>query len=200
MPSINMIAARRSEKKRLERTVRIALLVIVGELAVGLCVFGFMTAKVHASSKAVSRLDTELQRLQPTVDKIHSYENEIKVLEPRLDLLSESREQTLLWYSILRNLSKSMPENTWLTSLSSTIPSGDSKVQAPPMVNISGISVSQRLVGETMLRLNEFPEFSKVDLTFTQKGGTQDLDTLRFQIVANVKGNERKEAQKDAAN
>jgi len=192
MSSINMIAARRAETKRLEDLVRIMRLVIVGELAIILCVLGFMTARMHTANKSIHRLDQRLASLQPTVDKISRYESDIKKLEPRLDLLSESRERTLLWHAILQDLSQSMPEKTWLTSLAtSQAPAGSGDQQSVvPTLSLSGFSVSQRLVGETMLRLNRFPEFRRVDLAYTQEGGDEKCSTLRFQIVARVNSQE----------
>ena len=194
MPSINMIAARRAEKKRLEKLISTVFLVIVGELVVTLAVVGFMTARVHATNLAIRDLDTRLTQLQPTVDKIRRYESEIKRLEPRLDLLSESRERTLLWYTILQDLSRSMPEKTWLTSVATTsVQSAREGAEAPaPALNISGMSVSQRLVGEAMLRLNQFPEFKRVDLSYTQEGN-EECNTLEFQVIAKLPAQEPKE-------
>ena len=194
MPSINMIAARRAEKKRLEKLVSTVFLVIIGELAIALAIVGFMTARVHAANTAMRQLDSKLTKLQPTVDKIHRYEVEIKLLEPRLGLLSESREQTLLWYTILQNLSKSMPEKTWLTSVATTQTESTpgSQATAAPALNLSGMSVSQRLVGEAMLRLNQFPEFRRVDLSYTQEGN-KECNTLEFQVIARLPAKESKE-------
>ena len=194
MPSINMIAARRAEKKRLEKLVSTVFLVVIGEIVITLAVVGFMTARVHAASAAMRHLNTKLAQLQPTVDKIHRYETEIKTLEPRLNLLSESREQTLLWYTIMQDLGRSMPEKTWLTSISTTkVQSGNGDGDtATPALNLIGQSVSQRLVGETMLRLNQFPEFRQVDLNYTQEGN-EECHTLEFAVTARLIAKEPKE-------
>ena len=187
MPSINMIAARRAEKKRLEKLVTTVFLVVIGEIVITLAVVGFMTARVHAANVAIRGLDSKLTELQPTVDKIHRYEIEIKKLEPRLDLLCESREQTLLWYTILQDLGRSMPEKTWLTSVSTgRVQAGAGNTgTSVPALNLTGQSVSQRLVGETMLRLNKFPEFRRVDLNYTQEGN-EECNTLEFQVTARL--------------
>jgi len=193
MPSINMIAARRAEKKRLEKLVNTVFLVVIGEVVITLAVVAFMTARVHAANVAIRGLDVELTELQPTVNKIHGYEVEIKKLEPRLDLLSESREQTLLWYSVLQNLGRSMPEKTWLTSVSTArMQSAKAGEASAPALTLAGESVSQRLVGETMLRLNKFPEFSRVDLDYTQEG-SRECNTLEFRVTARLMAKEPKE-------
>ncbi len=190
MPSINMIAARRAEKKRVEKMVYITLLVILGELALTLGVVGFMTARVHASSSNIRELDAQLAKLQPTVDRIQRYEGEIKELKPRLDLLGQSKDQTLLWYGVLQSLASSMPEKTWLTGLATNVTveaqaSGGTKMT--PTVNLSGTSISQKLVGDAMLRLNQCQEFDSVDLTYTQENQSGLSKALQFQIAAKLR-------------
>jgi Tfp pilus assembly protein PilN len=196
MPSINMIAARRAEKKRIEKMVYCTLLVILGELAITLGVVGFMTARVHAANVNIRELDSQMMKLQPTVNRIKSYEGEIKGLKPRLDLLGQSRDQTLLWYAVMHDLASSMPEKTWLTGVStsqvvetssSSSSSSSGPVKSSPTVSLSGTSVSQKLVGEAMLRLNQCPEFDRVDLTFTQENTVNDTKALQFQIAAKLK-------------
>ncbi|HET6455183.1 MAG TPA: PilN domain-containing protein [Armatimonadota bacterium] len=192
MPSINMIAARRAEKKRLEKLVSSVFLVIIGEIVITLAVVGFMTARVHAANVAIRGLDAKLTELQPTVDKISRYEKEIKALEPRLNLLAESRERTLLWYTVLEDLSRSMPEKTWLTSVSTNRTQSQTGEEAALAISLAGVSMSQRLVGETMLCLNQFPEFKRVDLDYTQEGNGE-WKTLEFQVVARLASKDMKE-------
>jgi Tfp pilus assembly protein PilN len=210
MPSINMIAARRAEKKRVEKMVYCTLLVILGELAITLGVVGFMTARVHAANVNIRELDTRMIKLKPTVERIKSYEGEIKGLKPRLDLLGQSRDQTLLWYGVMHDLASSMPEQTWLTgvstsqvvesSSSSSSSSGSGKSSAT--VNLSGMTVSQKLVGEAMLSLNQCPEFDRVDLTYTQENTVGEKKALQFQIAAKLKpaAPEKGGNSKDASN
>ncbi len=40
-----------------------------------------------------------------------------------------------------------------------------------------------------MLRLNSFPEFSKVDLNYTQKASSNEYEGLDFEIVAAINAN-----------
>jgi Tfp pilus assembly protein PilN len=200
-----MIAARRAEKARLETHMRVALCVIAAELAIMLGVLSFMTARVYSTSRAIHRVDQKLAKLKPTVEKIRSYQTEIKKLEPRLDLLADSREQTLFWYTVLQDLSRSVPANTWLCSMTTVRPvvSGPNAAnQQPgsPTVTLRGTSVSQRLVGETMLRLNQYPEFRQVNLSFTQKGGTEDFQTVEFEIAALTHESEKGGTTSDAQN
>lgn len=196
MPSINLIAARRAEKVKSEKLTHLMLIVIFSEAIIALGLFSFMTASAYSAVHKISSLDSQLKKIQPTVDKIHYYERETKELKPRLELLASSNEQTLLWRTILQNLSLSMPEKTWLQSLSTsqTAPSSSGGGIPPPpqtMLSLNGSTISQKLVGETMLRLNQFPEFEKVELVYTQDENDQTKKGVNFQMSVLVKSNKQ---------
>ncbi|HUV04569.1 MAG TPA: PilN domain-containing protein [Armatimonadota bacterium] len=196
MPSINMIAIRGAERKKLEKLICVTLLVIISELVVILFLLGFMTTRGFSAARQMESLDRKLVKIQPTVDKIRQCEGEIAKLQPRLILLADSREQTLVWYSVLQDLARSMPANTWLNSVTTTRaavtgPGPSNNQPAPPAtVNVRGISTSQALIGETMLRLNQFPEFQRVDLSYTQNSEGRAVDCVEFQLAALMKSNE----------
>ncbi|MGB9588054.1 MAG: PilN domain-containing protein [Armatimonadota bacterium] len=192
MPSVNMIASRGAERKRLEKLVCITLLVILSEIVIALFVLGFMTTRVYTANREIGELDRKLAKIKPTVDKIHSYEAEISRLQPRLTLLANSREQTLVWYSLLQDLAQSMPANTWLSAMStthSTVSSNTTGSQPAPSltVNLRGVSTSQALIGETMLRLGQFSEFERVDLDYTQNSPGRAAECVEFQLTAKMK-------------
>lgn len=197
MPSINMIAARRAEKAKLEEHVRIMFIVLVGEFAIMLALLSFMSARIYGTGRTADELDQKLKSVQPTVEKIRYYNGEITKLGPKLDLLADSREDTLLWRNILQRLGHDMPAKTWLGSVSSvsavanSSPGGavDSSKSGGPQLLLRGVSANQALVGETMLRLNQFPEIDRVDLNFTQKGSSNTIDTVEFDIAATLKQN-----------
>lgn len=196
MPSVNMIAAKRAEKKKLEEHVRIALITVLGLIAIAIGILSFMTARVYGTTHAIRNVDEELRKIQPTVEKIKDYEAQINELMPRLNLLTESRDQTLLWYRVLQNMSYSMPEQTWLTSMATKVTSTagtDGKTDQITVVDLKGLSSSQRLVGEAMLRLNQAPDLDGVDLVYTQIGSATGLNVLDFNITAKLKNGNRKE-------
>mgnify|MGYP001118829796 CR=1 FL=1 len=192
MPSINMIAARGAERKRLEKFICITLLVILCEVAATLFIFGFMTTRIYTANCQLRDLDKRLTKIKPTVDKIRSYEAELTKLQPKLDLLASSREQTLVWYSLLQNLAYSMPEKTWLSAVSTSrvqtsTTSADNQQSPPTTVSLRGISTSQALIGDTMLRLSQLPVFERVDLDYTQNSPGRAVDCLEFQLTAKMK-------------
>jgi Tfp pilus assembly protein PilN len=194
MPSINMIAARRSEKKRLEGNMRRLMVVILAEVFMGLLVGGFLTLKVYSTRARIDDLDVQRARLQPTVDKIGEFDKATAQLGPKLTLLADAKRQTLRWSNLMSKLSEILPNQTWLTKISTETPlPGTQPVdqEGANSVNINGVSIDQNQVGEAMLRLNSYPDFDHVDLHFTQKSTVGTLRTVEFEIAAALKTNDK---------
>lgn len=192
MASINMIAARRAENKRLEKHIRVMFLVVAGEAAITLALLSFLTACIYSVSQSTDQVSYKMKKIQPAVDQIDGYTKAVENLQPRLKLLSDSKEATLLWCSILQDLSRSMPEKTWLNGLATTeisLPAAtpNEKPQTHTLVSLRGMADSQRSVGDTMLRLSRCQEFDKVDLNYTQKGNVAGTDTIEFDVSAALK-------------
>ena len=186
MPSVNMIAPRRAEMKRLERGMRKLLIVILAEVVVVLAVAAIFSAKVMSTRGRTAELDVELAKLRPTVRKIEFYEQASTRLQPKVELLGDAKDHTLRWYHMLQTLSVTMPGNTWLTRISASPPPAGSEVTAMP-VNLNGVSADQNLIGETMLRLNSYPGFNSVDLHFTQKTLVGKRQAIEFEVGAGLK-------------
>lgn len=193
MPSINMIAARRAEKLKMEKGVRGTILGILTEIAITLGIFSFMVARIIGASLSIDKLDGELQKIEPTVQMINSYEARIKDLGPKLELLADSREATLLWSNILGDLSRSVPADTWINNVTTAVitASSSSDPKSTPesktVITVQGVALDQQRVGETMLRLGQNPEFEKVDLNYTRNNGSNDMNAVDFDLAATLK-------------
>lgn len=185
MPSINMIAPRRAEKKRLESNIRRLVVVIFAEVLLIACVAGLFISRIYSTHGMIQDLEIQLTKLEPDVKRINDYDKAIQDLKPKLDTLNAAKSDTLRWCRILDDLGTSLPAKTWLVRIS-TPPTQPTDTNI--VVNMNGVSASQELVGETMLRMHDIVEdFDKVDLHFTQKatGGLQTA--VEFEIAASMK-------------
>ena len=197
MPSINMIAPRRAEKMRLERDMRRLVIVIMAELVFAVGLGGWVCTKLLTTSNRISELNDQLSRLQPVVKQIENYQSATRKLVPKMELLNKAKEQTMSWYNILDRLTQSFPQSTYLTRVST---SAAERGEAATKVNLTGISISQSKIGETMIRLQAIPDLENVELHFTQPASVRDAAALEFEIGAQVKGTEpRKGVKPDAS-
>ncbi len=186
MPSINMIAPRRAERKRLETNVRRLLLAIVVELVLIAGVAGLMITRIYTTRSMIDDLQVQLTKLQPTVRRIELCEKSTRDLSPKLDTLKGAKAETTTWCRILDQLSISLPENTWLTRISTPVGQAATK---GAVVNLNGFSASQDLVGDAMLRMRDnVSDFASIDLHYTQKGVVGHSTAVEFELAAGIKG------------
>jgi len=185
MPSVNMIAPRRAERMRLERDMRRLLVVIMAEIVLAVGLGGWTCTKLLTTRNRTSELKLQLARLQPVVKQIEGYEKATKKLMPKLELLNAAKDRTMTWCSILDRLTQSLPQSTYLTRVSTE---QSNKKNGGAKVTLNGVSISQSKIGETMMRLQNIPDFKEVDLHFTQPTVVRKASAIEFEIGAVIKG------------
>ncbi len=182
MPNVNLIAARRAEKKRLEHNTRRLFFGLTAEVALLVVMGSYFGVRQLALRGAVSEADTQMVQLQPTLDRIAQIEKDISVLKPKLDTLASAKQDTLRWRAMLQMVSQSVPGNAWLSGIASSTTGQDTTI------TLTGVAGSQTLVGETMTRLGAFPVFDKVELRFTQLASApgEAAQRVSFEIGAHL--------------
>ncbi len=187
MPSVNMIAPRRADKRRRERDMRRLVVVIIAELIFAVGLGGWVCTRMLTTGNRISELNDQIAKLKPIVKQIQEYDKAKKQLAPKLDLLNQAKSCTMRWYGTLDRLTQSMPDKTYLTRVSTTL---DDKEGASVNVNLNGVSISQTRIGETMMRLHSIPEFESVNLHYTQNTMVEGAPALEFEIGAVMKSDE----------
>lgn len=194
MPSVNMIAPRRAEKLRLERDMRRLVVVILVEIVFAVALGGWVCTKIYTTRNKIDELELQIAKLQPVIKEIKGYEAATNQLKPKLELLSRAKDKTMRWYTTLDELTQSLPETLFLTRIATT---GDEKKDAKTKVNISGVSTNQAKVGEMMMRLNKIPDFTTVNLAFTQDTTIGMISVVEFEVAADMDCGEPAKGAKD---
>ncbi len=182
MPSINMIAPRRAEKRRLERAMRQLVILILAEFVFVVALCGWVFTKTLTTRANIAELNAQLQTLAPKIKTIQELDKKTAKLRPKVDLLNQAMTRTMCWYNTLDRLTQSVPASTWLTRLSTSTAAGSKDLT----LNIAGMTDEQARVGETMLRLHSNPDFKSVDLHYTQKGTQESAQVIEFEIGATL--------------
>lgn len=195
MPSINMIAVRREEKRRQEQNIRKLLYAILGEIGLVVLVAFVLTARILVTQNQVGRLSERVNALQPSVTKIQQLQTQTAGLMPKVQTLDGAKADTLFWYKNFYAVTASLPPKTWLLSLGT----GTGVGAAPgtgmpgtaggddPTLSLIGVAMSQAVVGETMLRMNQAPSLDHVDLAFVQQQKIGTADAVGFQMTVHLK-------------
>lgn len=185
MPSINMIAPRRAEKRRLECAMRKLAVLILAQLVFAVALGGWVFMKSLTTRATIAELNSQLQVLTPKIKKVAELDKQTSELKPKVELLNKAKLDTMRWYNTLDQLTRSVPSATWLTRLSTV-----SNPLSGTVLNINGVTCEQARVGETMMRLQGNPDFKSVDLHFTQKGTGQGPSSVEFEIGAAMSGDQ----------
>jgi Tfp pilus assembly protein PilN len=193
MPSINMIASRRAQKRKLETNVRKLVWVLMAEFVLAILLGGWLCTKLYTTRGSIAELNQQLSKLDPIIAEIKTYDTKTGDLLPKLGLLNEAKVSTMRWYNILDKLTESLPTPTYLTQITSSeklVSTGSGKDKTSDImttVSVQGSTSTQSKVGETMLRLGEIPEFDGVSLNYSRLDTNGGIDTLSFQMNATVK-------------
>lgn len=199
MPSINMIAPRRAEKRRLENAMRRLALLIMAELVFVVALGGWVFTKTLTTRATIAELNAQQQMLAPKIKIVQELDKKTAQIKPKVDLLNQAMVRTMCWYNALDRLTQSVPESAWLTRISTATSAGDKDV----VLTIAGMADEQARVGETMLRLYSNPDYKNVDLRYTQKGTQGLAETVEFEIGAtmlDVTQDQTKEVKSSGAN
>lgn len=193
MPSINMIAVRREDKRRQEQNTRKLLYAILGEIGLVIGVAFVMTARILVTQNQINKLSDRVNALQPSVTKIQQLQAQTAALVPKVQTLDGAKADTLFWYKNFYAVTTSLPPKTWLTSLATGAATGTGTVTpgaaggGDPTLNLVGVAMSQAVVGETMLRMNQAPSLDHVDLAFVQQQKLGTVDAVGFQMTVHLK-------------
>jgi Tfp pilus assembly protein PilN len=190
MPNINLIAARREEKKRLERTTRQLFFGVAGSLGVLMTLSLYLGAQRLEANGNLHEIETRMAKLQPVLDEIARVKKDTDELTPKVATLRDAKAGTQKWRAVLQVVSGAVPRQTWLSGMSATGTGDDTTI------NLTGVSGSQALVGETMTRLGAHPLFDKVELRYTQAmppqsgahGASAENPRFTFEINAHLRG------------
>jgi len=191
MPNINLIAQKRQEKARLERLVRRLFFLASGLVITSITVGMLLSVQYYALKGQIAALDEQMQILEPKIQELKEFDGKTAELRPKINLYGESRNHTIKWYRYLQVVARSLPQNTWLTAISPASGLSQPQPGAPPenaVVNLAGTTLSQNLVGETMLSLNRYSSLlEKVDLQSTKEELEGDVAVVRFQLSTLIK-------------
>lgn len=191
MPSINMIAVRRADKRHQEQNIRKLLYGIVGEVGLITAAALVIFTRILVTQGHNNDLNDQLHKLQPRVAEIQALETQTAAMQPKVATLAGAKADTLFWYSSLGAVTDSLPTQTWLTSLGTSTAAATATPGAyagtDPTLSISGVAMSQAMVGETMLRMNTAPALDHVDLAFVTQQKIGLANAVSFQMTVHLK-------------
>lgn len=177
MPNINLIAARRVEKRRMERLSRQVFFGMACSVGVLVMTSSYLLVQRVELSSQLAEADQKMEKLKPKLEEIARIRKETDERRPKVERLEEARNTTLRWCVLLNVLSRSLPAKTWIEQF-------ESNGKGSPTVNLRVVTDSQTTAGQTASLLQSQPIFEDINIPGTQTTGD---GTVRFDVVARMK-------------
>lgn len=184
MPFINLIHEQRIAAQREDRKSKLLFLTFVGVMLTSVGGFSFMTYQMQQVHVEEAALQAQIERAKPLIAQTDANQLLQAKLTPRLKTLQDAQADTQRWDHLLSYLTVQTPPQAWLNGVRCT--TGDPKKGVT--VTFQGIAMSQEPVGEMILRLQNSPDLSDVNLKYTQEKLIQQTKTTEYQIDATLEG------------
>jgi Tfp pilus assembly protein PilN len=178
---INLIAARRAERRKLELIRGGMLRGMVGVVATTGIVALLATLGMTRTTLRIRDVDAQTALLQDTVNKVETLQADIKNLEPRVNTLVRAQNSTDRWRGVMQAVSASLPDKTWVTSFQSK----DAAKNSVEGFTVTGQTVTHDRIGRTMMKLNRSAFVKQLDLSYAAQ--RQEGSGVSFELGAELK-------------
>jgi Tfp pilus assembly protein PilN len=162
-----------------------AVYVLLG--ALGVCVV--LVAAWAMASRSVAQGESDVRRFRAEADAAELRAGQLKpyaafsaIRAKRVETVTSLSRSRFNWPFALREVSRVLPENVWLTRLVGTVAPGIQMEDAPggpttplrgqlnaPAIEISGCTTSQEKVADYLARLRSIQGVTRVSLAATEK-------------------------------
>jgi Tfp pilus assembly protein PilN len=134
-------------------------------------------AQVHLLGSEVARVEAESRALAPQIAMVERLAHERQDLDMRLSLIDQLSRGRFDSVRLMDEMDRAVPDHMWLRSL---VPSGGDQVA------LEGVTFSNLIIADLMIRLEKSPMFSNVTLGNATHGIIDDHDVVQFKLTMNV--------------
>ena len=134
-------------------------------------------ARIASLNRDIARAEEEARRLKPQIDKVNELTRQREELNTRLTIIQDLDKGRFHSVRLMDEVAADMPSYLWLTAL---------KDQSGTKVTMEGVTFSNLVVADLMLRLDKSEIFQNIDLVVTQKGLIDNREVTQFTVTAEV--------------
>lgn len=175
LPKEERVSTRRIAVPKLGTMAPVAVLAAV--VAIVGATAALEQAKVSTLDRDVTELREEVRAIQPQVDRVKRLTAQREELERRLDVIRQLDEGRFLSVRVMDDASRQVPSYLWITALTQ---------QGASRISLTGVTFSNLIVADFMMRLERSPMFADVDLTTTYRGEIDEREVVEFSVTAQI--------------
>ncbi len=133
-------------------------------------------AQIHMLAGDVARVEEESRALAPQIAMVERLARERTDLDLRLSLIDQLSRGRFDSVRLVDELDRAIPEHMWLSSMM-----GDGG-----SIKIEGVTFSNLIIADLMIRLDRSPLFSNIALGQSSRGVIDDVDVVQFELTMNL--------------
>jgi type IV pilus assembly protein PilN len=181
MIQINLLPQEERVQKKRVALPKIGAVVPFLMLAVFFAAIVAITAiersRIAGLKRDIARAEEEARRLKPQIDKINELTRKREELNTRLQIIQDLDKGRFHSVRLMDELAQNVPPFLWVTSF---------KDQAGGRVTIDGVTFSNLVVADLMMRLEKTSVFQNTDLVVTEKGTIETRQVTKFSVTAEI--------------
>jgi len=133
-------------------------------------------AQIHMLAADVARVEEESRALAPQIAMVERLARERTDLDMRLSLIDQLSRGRFDSVRLVDELDRAIPEHMWLSSMM-----GDGG-----SITIEGVTFSNLIIADLMIRLDRSPLFSNIALGQSSRGVIDEVDVVQFKLTMNL--------------
>jgi type IV pilus assembly protein PilN len=134
-------------------------------------------SRIASLNRDIARSEEEARRLKPQIDKVNELTRRREELNTRLGIIQDLDKGRFHAVRLMDEVAADIPAYLWLTAL---------KDQGGTKVSLEGVTFSNLVVADLMMRLDRSDVFQNIDLVVTQKGLIDNREVTQFTVTADV--------------
>jgi len=159
------------------RDMSIGIISLIVLLGLGIFFYAQCTSKISSLQNQITTTKVQIENSKIEVEKINNLKKDKKKLEKKLDLIKDMKSRQKGPSNLLNDIAKIIPENVWLTSLSSK----------GPQLSLEGMSLTANTIAHFMKKLESAADLEQIELDKITQTTVADKKIKKFKITCNIK-------------
>jgi type IV pilus assembly protein PilN len=184
MIRINLLAERKQKKQKAAQTIVLAekkkapaFLVLLLTIIAGTCfviglAYFLLDMNVESLKEEHQKNNAQIAESKKKIEEVKRYEQLNKSIEAKANLIKTLKKDQVTPAKLLDNISKLLPNDTWITSLTYN----------NPAAVVEGVAFSNFEIVAFVENLKKAPEYSDVQLDESKQGVVEAVDVYIFKL------------------
>lgn len=176
MIEINLLTPHRAKKTKRKVEIQSQLIIVVAVCLLTLSICGFfwgrLNDRVSVLKSKTTVLSAELAQLKTKVEEVKDYERNKKVVQEKIEIIDQLRKNQSVPVHLLDEISKSLPERAWITSLS----------ESRGSIELDGKAVTNNDIVEFIDNLRKSSFFGDVHILESRKSAEGNVPVYFFRL------------------